>query len=79
MCIRLSLLRGCFHVVEIGRVSSRNDIRSVSTIPTAGSSVCTFYLKTKMLPYLLSVLLRFGLCARLIMSMFRLVVFFISD
>ena len=47
----LSLLRGCFHVVEIGRVPSIKNIRSVSraTITTADSAVCTFYLETKIL------------------------------
>ena len=45
----LSLLRGCFHVVEIGRVPSTNSIRSVSTMTTADSAVCIFYLETKML------------------------------
>ena len=43
----LSLIRGCFHVVEIGRVSSINNIRSVSTMTTADSNVCSFYLETK--------------------------------
>ena len=45
----LSLLCGCFHVVEIGRVPSMNNIRSVSTMTTADSAVCTFYLETKIL------------------------------
>ena len=35
----LSSLRGCFHVVEIGRVPSINNIRSVFTITTADSAV----------------------------------------
>ena len=41
----LSLLRGCFHIVEIGRVPSINNIRSVSTMTTADSAVCIFYLE----------------------------------
>ena len=45
----LSLLRGCFHVVEIGRVPSINNIRSVSTMTTVDSAVRTPYLKTNML------------------------------
>ena len=45
MCIYLlSLLRGCFHVVEIGRVPSTNNTRSVSNMTTADSAVCIFYL-----------------------------------
>ena len=36
----LSLLRGCFHVVEIGRVPSMNNIRGISTVTTADSPVC---------------------------------------
>ena len=43
----LSLLRGCFHVVEIGRVPSINNIRRFSTMTTADSAVCILYLKTK--------------------------------
>ena len=35
----LSLLRGCFHVVEIGRVPSMHIIRSVSSITTADNTV----------------------------------------
>ena len=35
----LSLLRGWFHVVEIGRVPSTHNIRSVSTMTTADSAV----------------------------------------
>ena len=35
----LSLLRGCFHVVEIGRVPSIHNIRSVSTMTTADGAV----------------------------------------
>ena len=34
-----SLLYGCFHVVEIGRVSSIHNSRSVSTMTTADSAV----------------------------------------
>ena len=45
----LSLLRGCFHVVEIGCVPSINNIRSVSTMTTADSAVCIFYLEAKIL------------------------------
>ena len=45
----LSLLRGCFHVVEIGRVPSIKNIRSVSTLTTADCAVCIFYLETKIL------------------------------
>ena len=45
----LSLLRECFHVVEIGRVPSTKNIRRVSTMTTADSAVCIFYFKTKML------------------------------
>ena len=45
----LSLLGGCFHVVEIGRVPSKNNTRSVSTMTTVYSAVCIFYLETKML------------------------------
>ena len=58
----LSLLRGCFHVIEIGRVPSINNIRSVSTMTTADSAVC---ISTWRLKYLLLVLVffRFGLCA----------------
>ena len=41
----LSLIRGCFHVVEIGRVPSTNNIRSVSTMTTADSAVCIFYFR----------------------------------
>ena len=40
----LCLLRGCFHAVEIGRVPSTNDMRSVFTTTTADSAVCIFYL-----------------------------------
>ena len=40
----LSLLRGCFHVVDIGRVPSIKNIRSVSTM-TTDSAVCIFYLR----------------------------------
>ena len=40
----LSLLRGCFDVVEIGRVPSINNVQSVSTMTTADSAVCIFYL-----------------------------------
>ena len=40
----LSLLRGCFHVVEIGRIPSINNIRSVSTMTTADSAVRIFHL-----------------------------------
>ena len=40
----LSSLRGCFHVVEIGRVPS-----GVSTMTTADIAVCISYLETKML------------------------------
>ena len=40
ICVRLlSLLRGCFHVVEIGRVLSIHNIRRVSTMTTADSAV----------------------------------------
>ncbi len=35
----LSFLRGCFHVVEIGRVPSIHNIRSVSTMTTADGAV----------------------------------------
>ena len=52
MCIYLlSLLRGCFHVGEIGRVPSINNIRSVSTMTTttADSAMCIFYLESKLL------------------------------
>ena len=35
----LSFLRGGFHVVEIGRVPSMHNIRSVSTMTTADSAV----------------------------------------
>ena len=35
----LSLLRGCFHVLEIGRVPSIHNIRSVFTMTTADSAV----------------------------------------
>ena len=35
----LSLLRGCCHVVEIGRVPSTNATRGVSTMTTADSAV----------------------------------------
>ena len=49
MCIMLSLLRGCFHAVEIGRVPSINTIMSVSTMTNADSVVCIFYLETKIL------------------------------
>ena len=35
----LSLLRGWFHVVEIGRVPSIHNIRSVSTMTTADSAM----------------------------------------
>ena len=45
----LSLLRGCFHVVEIGRVPSINNIRSVSTMTTADSAVRTSYVETNVL------------------------------
>ena len=45
----LSLLRGFFHVVEIGRIPLMNNIRSVSTMATADSAVCIFYLETKIL------------------------------
>ena len=45
----LSLLRGCFHVVEIGRVHSIYNIRCVSTVTTADSAVRTYYVKTKIL------------------------------
>ena len=44
----LSLPRGCFHVVEIGRVPSIN-IRSASTMTTADGAVRIFYLETKIL------------------------------
>ena len=40
----LSLLRACFHVFEIGRAPSINNIRSFSTMATADSAVCIFYL-----------------------------------
>ena len=45
----LSLLHGCFHVVEIGRMPSTNHIRSVSTMMTADSAVGIFYFETKIL------------------------------
>ena len=38
MCL-LSFLRGGFHVVEIGRVPSMHNTRSVSTMTTADSAV----------------------------------------
>ena len=38
----LSLLRGCFHVVEIGRVPSIHNIRNVSTMTTDDSAVLIF-------------------------------------
>ena len=38
MCL-LSFLRGGFHVVEIGRVPSMHNIRSVSTMTTADGAV----------------------------------------
>ena len=51
MCIYLllSLLRGCFHVVEIGRVPSINNIRSVSTMTTADTAVRISYLEINIL------------------------------
>ena len=45
----LSLLCGCFHVVEIGRVPSINNIRSVSTMTTADSAGRIFCLETEIL------------------------------
>ena len=45
----LSLLRGCFHVVETGRVPSINNIRSASTMTSADNAVRIFYLETKIL------------------------------
>ena len=38
----LSLLRGCFHVIEIGRVPSIHNIRSVPTMTTADGAVRIF-------------------------------------
>ena len=58
----LSLLRGCFHVVEIGRVPSISNIRSVSTLTTADSAVSIFYSETKIFLTGCS-FFRFGLCA----------------
>ena len=45
----LSLLCGCFQVVEIGRVPSINNIRNISTMTTAESAVRTSYLETNTL------------------------------
>ena len=45
----LSLLRGCCHVVEIGRVPSINIIRGASTMTTADGAVRVFYLEPKIL------------------------------
>ena len=44
----LSLLRRCFHVVEIGRVPSKNNIVSVSTMTTSDSAVRTSYSETNL-------------------------------
>ena len=44
----LLLLRRCFHVVEIARVSSLNNIMSDSTT-TADIAVCIFYSNIQML------------------------------
>ena len=41
----LSLLRACLHIFEIGRAPSVNNIRSVSTMTTADTAVCIFYLR----------------------------------
>ena len=57
----LYLLRGCFHVVEIGGVPSINIIRSVSTMTTADSAVRIFYVETRIL-FTGSSIVRFGLC-----------------
>ena len=74
MCICV-LLRGCFHVVEIGRVPSTKIIWSVSATTTADSVVSTSRLEH----YLLVVIFfRFGLYAMRNRAIFRLV-FFIPD
>ena len=39
ICVSAVFLRGGFHVVEIGRVLSMHNIRSVSTMTTADSAV----------------------------------------
>ena len=48
-CICCLCFAPCFHVVEIGRVSSIYNIRSVSTMTIADSAVCIFYWETKIL------------------------------
>ena len=83
----LSLLRECFHVVEIRRVPSINNIRSISPLTTADSAVCIFYSEAKIL-FTGSSISRFGQCAyrkRCVFSTRRLkyyllvVVFLVSD
>ena len=49
MCYLLSLLCACFHVFEIERVPSIKNIRSVSTMTTADSALCIFYLETNII------------------------------
>ena len=53
----LSRCRGCFHVVEIGRVPSIHNIRSVSTMTTADGAVrisqrLTYFLVVEIILYL---------------------------
>ena len=62
MCL-LSLLRGCFHVVDIGRVLSIDNFRRVSTMTTADSAVRISYLENSILFTGSSIFSLLGLCA----------------